>query len=182
MIINLVLPAIHEKYPWHTQNTIIIQHDNASSHTRNDDPAILQAIAELNLPVEFKPQPPNSPDLNICDLSFFRSLQSQQVKQTPTRTSVELIDSVTQAFDVYAPYKLRYSFLTLQGCMNCIIAHGGNNDYKIPHMGKHRLDREGRLPETIRAIVNIANDNNENIDNNNNDYIEYNNEIHEYNL
>lgn len=35
--------------------------------------------------------------------------------------------------------------------MNCILVGRGHNNYKIPHMGKRRLERIGELPTTLRA-------------------------------
>lgn len=35
--------------------------------------------------------------------------------------------------------------------MNCILIGRGSNNYKIPHMGKRRLERLGVLPTTLRA-------------------------------
>ena len=72
-------------------------------------------------------------------------------------TSVELIRAVSNAFEAYQPTKLRDGFLTLQGVltlqgyMNCILDCNGGNDYKIPHMGKRALERQGILPATIEA-------------------------------
>lgn len=174
MMIDLVLPAIKERYPCHTKEQILIQHDNAPGHTKNDDPAVLAKIAELNIPVEYMFQPPNSPDLNICDLSFFRSLQTHQLKQEATHNNVQLMESVARAYNDYDPDKLRDSFLTLQGCMNNILLEHGGNEYKIPHMGKRRLERMGELPTTLRApetVMNywLLNNNDGHLNNNNHD-------------
>ncbi|ETM36283.1 hypothetical protein L914_16994 [Phytophthora nicotianae] len=40
-------------------------------------------------------------------------------------------------------------FLTLQKCMECILKVGGSNDYKLPHMGKVKLRKEGKLPKSF---------------------------------
>ena len=150
MMVNLVLPAIKEKFPYHTKNVVVIQQDNATAHTLRNDPAILKKIASLQMNIDYINQPPNSPDLNICDLTFFRALQTMQFREKST-TSVELIRAVLNAFEAYQPTKLRDGFLTLQGCMNCILDCNGGNDYKIPHMGKRALERQGILPTTIEA-------------------------------
>jgi hypothetical protein len=36
--------------------------------------------------------------------------------------------------------------------MNEIIKIYGENDYKIPHLNKDRLEREGTLPEVLDAV------------------------------
>jgi hypothetical protein len=35
--------------------------------------------------------------------------------------------------------------------MNMIIEHGGGNDYKIPQLGKQKLDRQNLLPNTLEV-------------------------------
>ena len=40
-------------------------------------------------------------------------------------------------------------WLTYQSILNEIIKTHGSNDYSIPHMGKAKLEREGRLPLTL---------------------------------
>ena len=59
--------------------------------------------------------------------------------------------AVHTAFDEYETYKLNHAFLTLQCCLNSIIVAGGDNDYKVTHMGKAELEREGLLPVSIRV-------------------------------
>jgi transposase-like protein len=101
MIINNVLPAVKEKFPYQTANQVLIQQDNATSHIALNDEAVAAKIDELGLNVLFSNQPPNSPDLNICDLSFFRALQSMQLK-VGTKNNTELIRAVHSSFERYA--------------------------------------------------------------------------------
>lgn len=178
MMINLVLPSIKEKFPCHSVDVVVVQQDNSKSHIPMDDPATMAAIAALDLNLEFKNQPPNSPDLNICDLSFFRALQTMQLKQR-SMTSEQLIQAVMTSFEAYQTTKLRDAFLTLQGCMNCILDIQGGNNYKIPHMGKRSLERRGLLPATLVASqqaidfwMEPAIDNGEENENNNHENIE----------
>jgi len=43
-------------------------------------------------------------------------------------------------------------WLTLQTCMNNIVENDGGNNYKIKHMGKRKLEREGLLHRIIFAM------------------------------
>lgn len=54
-----------------------------------------------------------------------------------------------QEFDEYDIGKLNRIFLTLQTCMVEVTNHGGENEYKIPHLNKQRLEREVRLSPRI---------------------------------
>ncbi|XP_074265511.1 uncharacterized protein LOC141587948 [Silene latifolia] len=78
MLINIVLPAIKAKWPSTASKHIIIQHDNARPHIDNSDPDFRAAATADGWNIELKNQPPNSPDLNVLDLGFFRAIQSLQ--------------------------------------------------------------------------------------------------------
>jgi hypothetical protein len=84
-------------------------------------------------------QPANSPDLNVLDLGFFNTIQSLQHQYLP-RTIDELITAVQDCFQKLHHSTLNNTFLTLQTCMEDIILHDGNNNYKIRHMSKQQLE------------------------------------------
>ncbi|XP_074289316.1 uncharacterized protein LOC141614471 [Silene latifolia] len=81
MIINRVLPAIKAKWPSNVSKRIIIQQDNARPHFSNDDVDFKRAATSDGWLIELAYQTPNSPDLNVLDLGFFRSIQSLQQKK-----------------------------------------------------------------------------------------------------
>ena len=99
-------------------------------------------------------QPAQSPDLNVCDLGFFASLQAHYYRTSP-KDAIELIEMVKLSYTSYPAEKLNRIWLTLQSCMNEIIEDGGGNRYKIPHLNKERLEREGRLP-TVLSVTDVA--------------------------
>jgi len=45
-------------------------------------------------------QPPNSPDLNVLDLGFFRSIQALQHKKSLNSVD-DLVDAVQKSFEEY---------------------------------------------------------------------------------
>ena len=47
-------------------------------------------------------------------------------------------------------------FLTLQLCMREIMTVEGSNKYKIAHINKQRLEREGRLPVQITCDYDLV--------------------------
>ena len=65
------------------------------------------------------------------------------------RNAGEIIEQVQAAYNAYDSRKINKIWLSLMCCLNEIIKHHGNNDYKLPHMGKDRLERIGQLPITI---------------------------------
>jgi hypothetical protein len=127
---------------------IRVQQDGAPSHTNPQDPALLQGLQQLGIhnKVLLYTQPSNSPDTNIND--FFRALQSEYYKMTPGNAG-QIIQCVQQAYHAYDKQKINRIWLSLMGCLNEIIEHHGNIDYKIPHMGKDRLTRLNLLPNAI---------------------------------
>jgi hypothetical protein len=162
MIINNVIPAIREKWP-DDNKTVYIQHDNAKTHFKADDAAFLEAGAAMGWNITLTPQPPNSPDTNINDLSFFRALQSCQWGSVEEAKDDKdsLIAAVKAAYEDFDHKKINRSFLTLATCLEEIIQSHGDNRYKIPHIGKERLERLGQLPVRIEASelsIEIASD------------------------
>ena len=96
-------------------------------------------------------QAPRSPDTNICDLCFFRALQSAQWRSGVEEAIDGLIGQVPRTFDRFDERKNDFGFLTLQCCLDDILICNGGNDYSIQHMGKERMLREGILPDRIEA-------------------------------
>ena len=64
---------------------------------------------------------------------------------------------VEKAFKNYPVTKLNRIWLTLQSCMNEIIDDKGDNKYKIPHMGKDRLERTNQLPVSLEVTQEALN-------------------------
>jgi hypothetical protein len=154
LLLTKVFPAIKGQWPrgeWQRPNFIIrVQQDGAPTHVDPADELLLQGLQALEIEnkVLLYTQPANSPDCNINDLGFFRALQALYQKSTPSNVG-EIIAYVQQAYQDYDHRKINRIWLSLQCCFNEIINHLGDNDYKIPHMQKERLEREGQLPVTI---------------------------------
>lgn len=153
MIDDNVLPAIKSKLPRsHKKRIVYIQQDNAKPHSYRNGEHVPQAGDGWS--IEFKSQPPNSPDLNVLDLGFFNSIQSLQHQASPT-TIDELIECVTDAYNQISKETLNSVFLTLQKCMECIMSVNGSNTYKIPHIGKDALVRKNALPTSLMCAPDI---------------------------
>jgi len=141
--IEKVLPAIKEKWPREDLgSTIFIQQDNARTHISLDDPEFLREATKDGFDIRLMSQPPNSPDLNVLDLGFFSAIQSLQHKESPKSVD-ELVSAVVKSFENFSSVKSNHIFVTLQLCMIKIMIANGSNKYKIPHMNKKRLEREG---------------------------------------
>ena len=74
-MVEKVVPAIKAKRPDRNRN-IVIQQDGASSHIDEDDPEFVAVGVTGVWNIRLMTQSPKLPDLNVLDLSFFRTLQS----------------------------------------------------------------------------------------------------------
>jgi hypothetical protein len=148
-LITKLLPAIVARWPQEDRGqTIWIQQDNAPSHVPTNDPQFCAAAAQTGLDISIMSQPANSPDMNVLDLGFFASLQSY-TDTCSSKNMDELIENVINEYWRYDPFSLRKVFLTLHGCMIEVMKIGGGNRYKVPHIGKDRLQASGTLPRRL---------------------------------
>ncbi|XP_074290205.1 uncharacterized protein LOC141616937 [Silene latifolia] len=87
-----------QKWPVSASKEISIQQDNVKPHINGNDKEFLEAATSDGFNIKLTQQPTNSPDLNILDLGFFRSIKSLQ-DEHPTRTVEELVKSVQDAYE-----------------------------------------------------------------------------------
>ena len=76
MLVDNVLPAIKAKWPEDRPKTVFIQQDNARPLVGEADLDVMAACCSGGWNISIKCQPPNSPDLNVLDLGFFRAIQA----------------------------------------------------------------------------------------------------------
>ena len=154
MLIGKVLPAIRERWPDGNSEELIIQQDNARPHIDPDDRHFLAEASKFGFRIRLQPQPPNSPDMNVCDLGFFHSIQSKQ-HENSSNSIQELRDAVIKAFWEMPPYFLLKVWISLQQCMIETLKCDGNNTYKLPHMKKDMLFKRNNLPLTLSVDRNF---------------------------
>ena len=152
LLINKLIPAILEKWPRSNRmsRTIYIQQDGAKNHIREDDEEFNNALTVQEIDAKLYTQTPNSPDVNLLDLGFFRAIQS--FNDASPKDEAKLIQSVQAAYENYPWHKLNRTWLTLQSCFNQIILHHGDNDYSIEHILKAKLERQGQLPDILDVV------------------------------
>ena len=148
-LVKKVIPAIREKWPIQSKDMVIhIQQDNAGPH--RDVTTVKDELQKEGWNMNMKNQPPNSPDFNVLDLGFFNSIQSIQQKK-PAYNVDELIRNVEEAFWSEPVHTTDFIFLSLMKAMESTMIVGGKNRYKLQHMNKEQLLRNGVLPESIRC-------------------------------
>ena len=150
-----MLPAIKSKWPSAAGKDIYIQQDNARPHIKDDDATFRMAASADGFNIRLVHQPPNSPDTNVNDLGWFRSIQSLQIQRV-AHTVDDLVSAVSQSFEELSHTTLNKVFLSLQGCMIEIMTHKGHNDYKLPHMKKDTLIQEERLLINLEVPIELV--------------------------
>lgn len=153
-IIDDFIPALTDKHP-DLEERIVLQQDNAKPHIFPDDATFVDACMEQGLQMVIENQPPNSPDFNVNDLGLFRALDTRRL-QVPSNNLAELIQNVQQAYFEFPAEDLNKLWLSYQQCMLESLKVGGTNAYKLPHIGKDKLLREGRLPSQLSIPLDLV--------------------------
>ncbi|XP_010677754.1 uncharacterized protein LOC104893356 [Beta vulgaris subsp. vulgaris] len=151
MIIQNVLPSIMSKWPAGLSKDIFIQQDNARPHIQGNNEAFKAAATQNGFNIMLIQQPPQSPDLNVLDLGFFRAIQALMYQTFPKNID-ELITNVQDAYDRFDPSVMKYTWLQLQWIMVEILQVKGGNNYKNPHHGKARLESWVVSPKLSNVI------------------------------
>ena len=147
MLFENVLPVISSKWPQNKRRQevpeVVIQLDNAGPHLSLTDKLLLEESRKyINVRISFKCQPAMSPNLNVLDLCFFNSLQTSQLCKLATAFE-ELRDNVLAVFRDYETAELSNIWITLELIYNEVINCKGTNKYRLPHINKKKLRKEG---------------------------------------
>ena len=136
---------------------IYVQQDGAKSHIKPNDEEWIMTLTELGLQdkIVLFDQPANSPDTNVNDLGFFRAMDAAYQRERPKKQG-DIVRLVDKVYWEYPHNLLNRIWLTHMSVMNEIIDHHGDNNFKIPHMGKERLERLGQLPRAL-VVTKTAN-------------------------
>ena len=92
-------------------------------------------MQNARMDVELYQQPPNSPDMNVLDLCFFRSIQSLKVKTAPRNMSELDCCDGRGILHCCRRRSLNNGWLTLQSCLDCILRCKGGNNYQLAAYG-----------------------------------------------
>ncbi|VFQ72347.1 unnamed protein product [Cuscuta campestris] len=130
--------------------SIVLQQDNARPHISGTNQDFMTAGNANGFNITLSNQPPNSPDLNILDLGFFRAIQSLKEKCAPKNVA-ELVEAVRGAYAALTAETLNKVWLSYQDVMQQVMNDEGGNKYKLPHMAKDRLARQGALPVCLNV-------------------------------
>ncbi|ETV75547.1 hypothetical protein H257_10362 [Aphanomyces astaci] len=120
MLVDKVIPAIRAKWPRGETKAVKIQQDNARPHVPPSDVDVVAACKADGWDMEVVFQPPNSPDLNVLDLGFFRAIQALQAEKHSSSLE-EIVAATDAAWDVVSTKTLNKNCLTLQRCLQEVL-------------------------------------------------------------
>ena len=84
--------------------------------------------------IRYELQPANSPEMNVNDLGFFRSLAKKaQAGGWRGKNIPDLIERVQEEFQTYHVDKLERLFKMKTAVLKLIIENKGTNTFDIPH-------------------------------------------------
>jgi hypothetical protein len=115
--------------------TVEVLMDNAKPHIGHGNLDKLNAeCLKRHLRVIFKTQPANSPDLNLCDASFFHALNSRVNKlKMQARTIEDFIALVLSEFETFPTAALENAINHIYANMNGILLTQGGNELEYRH-------------------------------------------------
>lgn len=154
MVKNIV-PDIIKHMPWAGLDgrTLVIQHDGALPHTGKGNTAYWPKHFKSKYPrrsIIVVTQPAQSPDLNVLDLGFFRSLQSRVCSAASTSLA-DMTDNVERLYWEYDAATMERVWQSLFSVYNCILQHKGGNQFELPHFNKAKAQREGTLERRVEV-------------------------------
>jgi hypothetical protein len=118
--------------------------DNAKPHIGHSNVDKLNAeCRKRNLRVVFKTQPANSPDLNLCDASFFHALNSRVNKlKMQAETIDDFITLVHSEFGSFPAIALENAINHIYANMNGILLTQGGNELEYRHFQDDQVEND----------------------------------------
>jgi len=156
IVTKQLIPNIYDKMA--DFDVVFVQMDGARPHVKCKDAlnaagARRKRIDGKQMPlIKFVVQPANSPDTNLNDLCFFRSL-SKFVQKHEREIEHSAINKdkfwdlvVKQYYDYHDRERLERCWDVKTAVIKCILDANGKNDYKLPHGIKHEEPISVDLP------------------------------------
>ncbi|XP_065197249.1 uncharacterized protein LOC135828754 [Sycon ciliatum] len=154
-----VFDAIHTKMWWFKRDSgepeaghpIIYQHDGAKPHTAKKNEKLWASHgAQKGFRIVVRTQPAQSPDLNVNDLAFFASLQSD-TELVAKENVTDLIHAVESCWQAYPAERMENVWSCPFGSFKGIVDTSGDNSYSH-HSGSRTAHRRGTGDRQDRAF------------------------------
>ena len=124
---------------------LMYQHDGARPHTARVNTLGFASHGKMKgFSIEVVVQPDQSPDLNVDDLAFFNSLQSD-VSLVAKENRRDLLDAIIKCWHEYHVEKIEGVWRCLYTSFHGVLETFGHNDYKIHRGVRGSRDTEDGL-------------------------------------
>ncbi|CAM9393881.1 unnamed protein product, partial [Choristocarpus tenellus] len=115
--------------PWLQGKHVVVQQDGATPHTGKGNSEVLSGAGKTEgWSIRLVMQPSNSPDLNIMDLYFFRSLKCRQFGSIE-----EMVKVIKKQYEEYDERTLERTWQPLFVVYNQVLRYNGGNDFSVEH-------------------------------------------------
>ena len=126
---------------------LLYQHDGARPHTARVNTQVFASHGKMKgFSIEDVVQPSQSPDLNVDDLAFFNSLQSD-VSLVAKENRRDLLDAIIKCWHEYPLEKMESVWRCLYSSFHGVLESFGDNDYKRHRGVRDSRDTEDRLQQ-----------------------------------
>ena len=131
------------------------QHDGARPHTERVNTQLFRSHGAMKgFNIQVLVQPAQSPDLNVDDLAFFRSLQSD-VSLVAKGSRRDLLAAVVQCWNEYPAEKMEAVWLCLYTSYRGVLESVGGNEY-IRHSGMRSLRGTSAVRKVQHRVITEA--------------------------
>ena len=121
--------------------------DGARPHTARVNTQVFASHGKMKgSSIEIVVQPAQSPDLNVDDLAFFNSLQSD-VSLVAKEKRRDLLDAIIKCWHEYPLEKMESVWRCLYSSFHGVLESFGDNDYKRHRGVRGSRGTEGRLQQ-----------------------------------
>ena len=126
---------------------LLYQHNGARPLTARVNTQVFASHGKMKgFSIEVVVQPAQSPDLNVDDLAFFNSLQSD-VSLVAKENRRDLLDAIIQCWHEYPLEKMERVWRCLYSSLHGVLESFGDNDYKRHRGVRGSRDTEDRLQQ-----------------------------------
>ncbi|CAM9807061.1 unnamed protein product [Choristocarpus tenellus] len=130
-----ILAAIKTKIPWLQGKHVVVQQDGASPHMGKGNSEISSGAGKTNgWSIRLVTQPSNSPDLNIMDLCFYRSLKCWVIGEK-FGSFEEMVKVIKKQCEEYDETTLERTWQILFVVYNQLLRYKGGNGFSVEHTG-----------------------------------------------
>ena len=145
-----IITFIMKVWPKAINKQVKIQWDNAGPHLKHLSPEIIKECTINRWNITFVNQLAKFPNLNVLHLGLFNAIQTVQYR-IPLKNTEDLEAAVCDAWGNIKMDTISRMWYTLQVTMDSVFSVVGNNTYKLKHINKTKMLKEGLLGRNYQS-------------------------------